>query len=226
MKKTESAMDHLLIVPLKQGIPQGFLESLRQSGWWITVTTDTVRAKQLLHKGDVSGVMIEFSGSDQDADRLKVLKFVHEFCPTTQVIILHAGADLFGAATQSLVRTLQTADRERTTGPHPALDLYNLTPAQKRIALLVAEAYPNREISRRLKIKEQSVRNEVSRIFRKIGVWNRVELALLVRNGSPQMGGKRDLQANAATESWPEEFGPQTEKPVASLLASSPGPAM
>ncbi|HJX84521.1 MAG TPA: LuxR C-terminal-related transcriptional regulator [Candidatus Angelobacter sp.] len=219
-------MDHLLIVPLQKGIPQGFLELLRQSGWWITVTTDAVRAKQLLHKGDVSGVMIEFSGSDQDADRLKVLKFVHEFCPTTQVIIFYAGADLIGAATQTLVRTLQTADGERTTEPHAALDLYNLTPAQKRIALLVAEAYPNREIAQRLKIKEQSVRNEVSRIFKKIGVWNRVELALLVRNGSPQTGGKRDLHATAATESWPEEFAPQTEKSVASLPASSLLPAM
>ena len=219
-------MDHLLIVPLKQGIPHGFLESLRQSGWWITVTTDSVRAKQLLQKGDVSGVMIEFSGSDQDADRLKVLKFVHEFCPRTQVIIFHAGADLFGAATQTLVRTLQAADGERSTEPHAALDLYDLTPAQKRIAQLVAQAYPNREIASRLKIKEQSVRNEVSRIFKKIGVWNRVELALLVRNGRPQTEGKPALRANGTTESWPPEFGPQGEKSAASLPASSPRPAM
>jgi len=215
-------MDHLLIVPLKQGIPQGFLESLRQTGWWITVTTDTVRAKQLLHKGGVSGVMLEFSGNEQDADRLKVLKFAHEFCPTTQVIIFHAGADLFGAATQTLVRTLQMADKEHTTEPHVALDLYDLTPAQKRIAQLVAQAYPNREIARRLKIKEQSVRNEVSRIFKKIGVWNRVELALLVRNGVPKAGGNPSLDANAAPESWPAEFGPQGEKPLATLPAISP----
>ena len=58
----------------------------------------------------------------------------------------------------------------------------NLTPWQKRIAELVAQAYPNREIARKLQIKEQSVRNELSRIFKKMGVWNRVELALLMRN--------------------------------------------
>lgn len=218
-------MDHLLIVPLKQGIPQSFLESLRQTGWWITVTTESVRAKQLLQKGGVSGVVLELSGGDQDADRLKVLKFAQQFCPTTQVIILHSGADLFGTATQALVRTLHSADGERSTEPHAALDLYDLTPAQKRIAEFVAQAYPNREIARRLKIKEQSVRNEVSRIFKKIGVWNRVELALLVRNRSSQMGGKPALPANATTESWASEFGSQREKP-ASMPVSSPRPAM
>jgi DNA-binding CsgD family transcriptional regulator len=220
-------MDHLLVVPLKQGVPQGFLESLRQSGWRVTVTPDMVNAKQLLQNGDVSGVMLEFSGTDQDADRLKVLRFVHEFCPAAQVIIVQAGADLFGAATQTLVRTLQALDGERAAEPHVALDLYDLTPAQKRISQLVAQAYPNREIARRLKIKEQSVRNEVSRIFKKIGVWNRVELALLIRNGGAHAEVKPGLQDNPASpEPWPEKFGPPADKPAVSTPVSAPRAAM
>src|ERR1700674_4385213 len=206
-------MDHLLVVPLKQGVPQDFLESLRQSGWRVTVTSDTVRAKQLLQKGDVSGVMVEFSALDPNADRFKVLKFVHEFCPTTLVIMLHAGADALGAATQSLVRNMNRVDEERAAEPHVALDVYHLTPAQKRIAQLVAQAYPNREIARRLKIKEHRVRNEVSRIFKKIGVWNRVELALLIRNGGTQAEVILDQQDNVASnEPSRPEFGPSADK--------------
>jgi DNA-binding CsgD family transcriptional regulator len=209
-------MDHLLVVPVKQGVPQDFLESLNQSGWRVTVTPDTVRAKQLLLKGDVSGVMIEFGAADNAADRFKILRFVHEFCPTTLVIMLHAGADLFGAATQSLVQTLQTVSAERAAAqPHLALELYDLTPAQKRVAQLIAQAYPNREIARRLRIKEQSVRNEVSRIFKKIGVWNRVELALLVRNGRAPAELNPGLPENAASQvPWPAEFVPIAEKSI------------
>src|ERR1700680_3853503 len=144
-------MDHLLVVPLKQGVPQSFLESLRQSGWRVTVTLDTVHAKQILQKGDVSGVMMEFSDIDHDPDRFKLLRFVHEFCPNTRVIMLHAGADAMGAATQSLVGNVNRVGEEGAAEPHVALDLYDLTPAQKRISELVAQAYPNREIARRLK---------------------------------------------------------------------------
>ena len=53
-----------------------------------------------------------------------------------------------------------------------------LNRTQKRIAELVAQGYANRQIASRLNLREQSVRNEVSRIFKKTGIANRVELAL------------------------------------------------
>src|SRR4029077_10443678 len=97
--------------------------------------------------------------------------------------------------------------------PHE-LDLYNLSPAQKRIAELVAQAYPNREIARRLKIKEQSVRNELSRIFKKMGVWNRVELALLMRDGKVEERGPQH-PTGAADENcpWPVDVKPPVDGP-------------
>jgi len=177
-------MDHLLIVPLKQNLSENLLASLRQAGWRITVTADMVRAKQLLQQGDISGVVMEFDPARHDPDRLKVLRYVHEFCPGALVIMLHSGPDAFASlAGPKVLHALDTMDDVRTDAPpRVSLDLYNLTPAQKRIAELVAQAYPNREIARKLQIKEQSVRNELSRIFKKMGVWNRVELALLMRN--------------------------------------------
>jgi len=179
-------MDHLLIVPLKQNLSENLLASLRQAGWRITVTVDIVRAKQLLQQGDINGVVIEFDPARHDPDRLKVLRYVHEFCPSALVIMLHSGPDaLTSLAGTKVLHALDTMDDVRTDAtPRVSLDLYNLTPAQKRIAELVAQAYPNREIARKLQIKEQSVRNELSRIFKKMGVWNRVELALLMRNDS------------------------------------------
>src|SRR5260221_9708396 len=202
-------MDHLLVVPLKQGIPESFLSSLRQSGWRISVTADVLRAKHLLQQGDVSGIVIEFSPVTHDPDRFKMLRFVHEFCPGTMVIMLNSGADTFNAAETRLVQALNTMDDARSDAEPHTLDLYNLSPAQKRIAELVAQAYPNREIARRLKIKEQSVRNELSRIFKKMGVWNRVELALLMRDGKAEEQGPQTSTA-AADENcpWPVDVQP------------------
>ncbi len=197
-------MNHLLVVPLNEGVPESFLSSLRQAGWRISVTSDLPRAKQLLQKGDVDGVIIEFSPSGFGPERLKVLRCVHEFCPNAMIVMLNSGAQAFAGAGANLVRDLNIMDDTRSE-PR-TLDLYHLSPAQKRIAELVAQAYPNREIARRLKIKEQSVRNEISRIFKKMGVWNRVELALLMRTShtdSPETQGPHAEQS--LKTSWPAE---------------------
>jgi DNA-binding CsgD family transcriptional regulator len=194
-------MDHLLVVPLQQGVPESLLNSLRQAGWRISVTSDVLRAKQILQQGDVAGLVLEFNSTTHDPDRFKVLRFVHEFCPGTLVIMLNSGTAAASATGTGLVQTLNSLDDSRSDTSPKVLDLYNLSPAQKRIAGLVAQAYPNREIARRLRIKEQSVRNELSRIFKKMGVWNRVELALLMRNGQPQSGANSEI-------SWPVDVKP------------------
>lgn len=195
-------MDHLLVVPFNQGVPETFLDSLRQAGWRVTVASDLLKAKHLLQQGDISGLVLEFNPAVHDPDRFKVLRYVHEFCPGTLVIMLNSAAEAFTAANTGLVNALDSLEDARNEAEPHFLDLYNLSPAQKRIAELVAQAYPNREIARRLKIKEQSVRNELSRIFKKMGVWNRVELALLMRNGQPEEHG------SASNNPWPIEMKP------------------
>ncbi len=207
-------MDHLLVVPLKTGVKENFLEALQQSGWRVTVTTDIVRVKQMLQHGGVDSLMIEFSPVEHEPERYKVLRYVHEFCPGTMVVMLHASPDAQDAMAGGVVKTLNNVDEVRTlAGHHTPLDLYNLTPAQKRIAQLVAQAYPNREIARQLKIKEQSVRNEISRIFKKIGVWNRVELALLMRDGHKPEAPPNAGEADQAKQSWPQTFETSPEGP-------------
>lgn len=200
-------MDHLLVLASPSGIPESLLQSLRSAGWRITVTADIVSAKQLLQKGEVAGVMVDLK-TDHDPERLKILRFVQEFCPNTMVIMLHSSIN---AVTQiagtKLVQTMDTIGEVRPMAQKSAsLDLYRLSPAQKRIAELVGQAYPNREIAKKLHIKEQSVRNELSRIFRKMGIWNRVELALLLRK-------QEEPVPEHVNEPWKTQFDPVPPTP-------------
>lgn len=207
-------MDNLLIIAGSEPLPDDLLQSLRSVGWKLTLTADLVLAKQLLQKKEVSVVVIQLN-TRHDPERLKILRFVHEFCPNTVVVIFHATPEsMIQASGNDLVKMLDTVDDGRIAEQiHVLRDLYRLSPAQARIADLVSQAYPNREIARKLKIKEQSVRNELSRIFRKVGVWNRVELALLMRTRNGTAGQPLRQQP------WKTEFEPlpqtaETEPPV------------
>lgn len=205
---------NLLLVPLNESIPEGFLNSLHESGWRVSVTADSVRAKQILQKGDVQGVIIEFNSEGQNPERLRILRYVHESCPGALAVMLNSSAESFSSAGVHLVRILNTMDDTRSDAKPQMLELYQLSPAQKRIAELVAQAYPNREIARRLKIKEQSVRNELSRIFKKMGVWNRVELALLMRTGQSDRPKQQAMAAGQTfhrPSSWPNDIKPPAE---------------
>lgn len=205
-------MDQLLILPLKHGVQENLLTSLRQAGWRITVTVDLVRAKQLLQKREVAALILEINPAEHDADRLKILRFVQEFCRGTLVILLHAGAETVTSTAHHFVQSLNNVSDVRAEIQERAkFDLYQLSPAQRRIAEYVAQAYPNKEIARSLKIKEQSVRNELSRIFKKMGVWNRVELALLMRNGRPDQIAAAN---GGAKEPWATQTEPPTEPPM------------
>ena len=173
-------MDHLLVVSSCNGISDSILQPLRAAGWIVTVTADIVSAKRLLQTTEVTGVLVELK-PDHQLERLKILRFVREFCPHTMVVVLYSGTNAIAAATgPALVQTFDAVggmgvDRQDSRPSN------RLTPAQRRIAELVAQAFPNREIARRLKLKEQSVRNELSRIFKKMGIWSRTELAVCLR---------------------------------------------
>jgi len=57
-----------------------------------------------------------------------------------------------------------------------------LTPREHQIAMAITEGRTNREIALKLGITEQTVKNHLTSIFVKLGVENRLQLALtLVR---------------------------------------------
>ena len=70
----------------------------------------------------------------------------------------------------------------------------SLTPREVDIVRRVARGAGNKDIARELKMGEQTVKNHLRRIFRKLNVANRVELALLAVE--QQIGGEADGNAS------------------------------
>lgn len=66
----------------------------------------------------------------------------------------------------------------RTMPPETAPRSKPLSPREQDIALLVSQGLSNRDIAQRLELSEQSVKNLVSRILKKKGFINRVQIAL------------------------------------------------
>jgi DNA-binding NarL/FixJ family response regulator len=60
-----------------------------------------------------------------------------------------------------------------------ALRLRRLSPREREIAALVAQGAKNREIGERLLITERDIQLHLANIFEKLGVEDRLELALL-----------------------------------------------
>jgi DNA-binding NarL/FixJ family response regulator len=60
-------------------------------------------------------------------------------------------------------------------------------PREHQVAKLVASGYANKEIGRRLKISEQTVKNHIQSIFRKLALNNRVELRIQLTHKSSRL---------------------------------------
>jgi len=54
-----------------------------------------------------------------------------------------------------------------------------LNEREMKICKYVAAGYSNRQIASRLRLSEQTVKNYLGQIFRKVGIYNRVQLAIL-----------------------------------------------
>ena len=80
------------------------------------------------------------------------------------------------------------AELRRISGRAPASG--ELTPAEARVAALVAEGKTNREVAAALFLSERTVEGHLSRVFGKLGVRSRTELAgLLASRGIREVSG-------------------------------------
>lgn len=61
----------------------------------------------------------------------------------------------------------------------------NLTKKEKEIVSLICHGYRNKEIAQKLDISEQTVKSHCNRIFKKIGVSDRLQLALYIHKVWP-----------------------------------------
>ena len=53
-----------------------------------------------------------------------------------------------------------------------------LTPREREIVRILASGATNREIAGRLGLREQTIKNQLSTIYRKLGLRNRIELVV------------------------------------------------
>jgi DNA-binding NarL/FixJ family response regulator len=60
----------------------------------------------------------------------------------------------------------------------------SLTPREREIVDAVLDAASNKAIAARLGITEQSVKNRLTTLYRKLGVAGRLELALMLMGGA------------------------------------------
>lgn len=66
------------------------------------------------------------------------------------------------------------------SGPDPAFDA--LSPRERETLSLLAEGLSNAEIAERLGISEKTVRNHLSHLFDKLGVWSRAQAIVFARD--------------------------------------------
>jgi len=66
----------------------------------------------------------------------------------------------------------------------------DLTPTQSRIAELVASGHTNREVAEAMFVTVKTVEANLSKIYRKVGVTSRRELARELRSGAPTKADK------------------------------------
>jgi DNA-binding NarL/FixJ family response regulator len=83
------------------------------------------------------------------------------------------------ANVQGLVQALQMAHTSRPADPGKR---FALTARELEVINAIVEGYSNKEIANRFSISEQTVKHHLSSIFDKVGVSNRLELALFSVN--------------------------------------------
>ncbi len=76
--------------------------------------------------------------------------------------------------------TSLTMRRQKDSAANPERDLDRLTPREREVAQLVSNGASNKEIATQLNITERTVKAHLTAIFRKLGVSDRLRLALLV----------------------------------------------
>jgi DNA-binding NarL/FixJ family response regulator len=80
-----------------------------------------------------------------------------------------------------------TAPTYGTDPPEDFACLRHLTPAERRVAMLVATGATNREIGSRVGVSSKTVEAHLTRIYRKLGARSRVEVAIRIAREAPTL---------------------------------------
>ena len=164
----------LLSATLQEGSLSGF-KALRQ----LRDSFPSIRTVMLLDSRDRELVIATFRGGAQG-----VFFRAEQFPSLVKCIeVVHQGQVWAGnAELQLILEALTAAAPLRTLTTNTPL----LSKREQQIAAFVAQGLTNREVSRKLNLSEHTIKNGLSRIFEKLGISNRVELALHLKNDQNQ----------------------------------------
>jgi DNA-binding NarL/FixJ family response regulator len=138
------------------------------------------------------------------SSRVKIILWVHTIVPELAYQTMRLGVrgilrKTLGA--EVMIRCLQQVNRgecwfeETLTSSFMNMKTVRLSRRESQLISLVSQGRKNKEIASALSIAEQTVKIYLSRVFRKVGVKDRLELALYgLRN---MMTGQVDLAAGA-----------------------------
>lgn len=116
--------------------------------------------------------------------RIANLQLVPRQTPLKQVLQWIRQAETNGAATAP--QAAGAVEAAGGTGEDQAGDGSPLSSRERQVVELVAQGFKNREIAQRMFISEQTVKNHLHNIFDKLGVSDRLELALYAIHKSLQ----------------------------------------
>lgn len=133
------------------------------------------------------------SFSDDNARLNAILAGASAFClKETRTIELVALLRRLAAGETFLDRGEAEAIVKRLGDAHSRSALDRLSPQETKILELIGDGLSNREISARLHLAEQTVKNYVSRLLAKLGVERRTQAALMAARAAAENAAPRD----------------------------------
>jgi DNA-binding NarL/FixJ family response regulator len=155
---------------------------------------DGIAATQLLRTQPSPPAVIVLTTFDADEYVLRALRagaagFLLKDTPPPEIVRaierVHAGdAMLSPAVTRRLIALVAGEDEEAKRAEQARDRLATLTPRERDVALAVAAGRANADIARELHMSVATVKAHVSRLFAKLDVENRIQVALLVQDAT------------------------------------------
>ncbi|HSR01855.1 MAG TPA: response regulator transcription factor [Methylophilaceae bacterium] len=105
-----------------------------------------------------------------------------------KTVVMHGGIWLGNDLLQTLICAIKEVVRSSSSNVEKALDL--LTGREQEVALEAAKGFSNKEIARLLNITERTVKAHISSSLEKLGVKDRLQLALVL-NGKNELATKK-----------------------------------
>ena len=136
---------------------------------------------QQLHRSLPKARLLVFSSTDKEEEQVRTLRV-----PSAQVVPRHTSfqallqwiRQLDGGTPDSVAAGEGRAPAEHSLWETDAKDSSPLSARERQVVELVSQGFKNREIAQRMFISEQTVKNHLHNIFDKLGVSDRLELAL------------------------------------------------